>query len=123
MTQSYGAELCRRVSHPSYQAPVWMYTPGRRMGGVGVSRLLAAAKYSSEKERMRAPRVADVRFVVRAKVASISEAGIGDGALEEEAWTGREVVVSWMVSGERAWTSMMGGGVVGCCGRGVVCDW
>lgn len=63
MTQSYSFELCRRLSHPSYQAPVAMKTPGRWIGGVGLRRFDAGAKNSSEKERMREDRGAEMRSI------------------------------------------------------------
>ena len=61
MTQSGGERLCRRVSQPSYQAPVSMKWPGRRIGFAGLMRLEAEAKNSSEKERMREVRGAATR--------------------------------------------------------------
>jgi hypothetical protein len=60
-TQSNGSELCLRVSHPSYQAPAWVKTPGLRTGGVGVVRFSAAANHSSEHARIREPRGLDIR--------------------------------------------------------------
>lgn len=61
MTQSYGAGLCRRVSHPSYHAPVGTKTPGRRIGGLGVVRLDAGANHSSEKARTDEERAEEMR--------------------------------------------------------------
>lgn len=61
MTQSYGEGLCRRVSQPSYQAPVGTKTPGRRIGGEGFVRLEAGAKNSSEKARIEEDREEEMR--------------------------------------------------------------
>lgn len=61
ITQSNGRGLCRRVSQPSYHAPVAIYTPGRWTGACGEMRLEAGAKYSSEVERMREWREADIK--------------------------------------------------------------
>jgi hypothetical protein len=47
------------------------------MAGVGVSRFAAEAKYSSEKERMEAPRTVVAMLVVVEKVESIAETEIG----------------------------------------------
>lgn len=65
-----------------------------------MSRLEARAKYSSERERMEAPRTVVVRFVVVEKVVSIKVEGIG--VMEVE---GR--ILSSMVSGGKVGISMV----------------
>ncbi|EJT76403.1 hypothetical protein GGTG_06322 [Gaeumannomyces tritici R3-111a-1] len=60
-TQSKAAWLCRRVSQPSYHAPVYTILPGWRTGGVGVRRLAASANHSSEKARTLPPIAAEMR--------------------------------------------------------------
>ncbi len=68
---------------------------------------MAPAKYSSETERMVEFRAVEVRFVVREKVMSIDAEGTGVTVMEEvveEEGRGR---VSWIVSGERDWTSIV----------------
>ena len=71
-----------------------------RTAGVGVRRLEADAKYSSLKERTRAPRTVVLRFVVVEKVPSISDEGIGVTTGDDEADAGDKTPMSWMVSGE-----------------------
>lgn len=51
-----------------------MYTPGRRIGACGEMRLDAGAKYSSEVERMRELREAEIK------------SGFGGGGLECGGW-------------------------------------
>jgi hypothetical protein len=118
-TQSAGSGLWRRVSHPSYQAPVCTNTPGLRIGGVGVRRFSAAANHSSLKERTFEPRGAEMRsgrgyqrqFVrigechcvpvyCDLKVESIWSAGI---------WRAAEVAMLFTSSGSKLRISMMVG--------------
>lgn len=81
-------------------------TPFLEIAAVGVRRLDALANHSSLKERIEAPRVAEVRFVVLAKCESIDVNEIG---VVDEGDVEGGTMVSWMVSGERAWTSMVSG--------------
>lgn len=55
---------------------------------------------------MRAPRTVVERLVVVAKVVSIKSEGIGVTVIDEEEREGNEVV-SCIVSGERAWVSIV----------------
>lgn len=61
MAWSKGAELWRRVSQPSYQAPVGTKTPGREMGAVGLVRSVTGEKKSSEWARWVLPRAEEMR--------------------------------------------------------------
>lgn len=66
-------------------------------------RLEAGANHSSLKERMVALRAVELRFVVLEKVESIEDAEICvTGAVVE-----RVGIVSWIVSGESGWTSIL----------------
>lgn len=60
-------------------------------------RLEAEAKNSSLWDRMREPKGAEMRSMLEAKVGVIWEGAMGE----------REVWVSWIVSGESAWVSMI----------------
>ena len=96
-----------------------MKTPGRWMGGSGLSRLDAGAKNSSEKERMREERGAEIRSVgmeisqygtrvltwvreaeepmqVELKVEFMRSVGMESAIAGDWGW------VSWMISGESA---------------------
>lgn len=118
-TQSAGSRLWRRVSHPSYQAPVCTNTPGLRIGGVGVRRFSAAANHSSLKDRTFEPRGAEMRsghihqrasvkvhechcvpVYCDLKVESIWSAGI---------WRAAEVAMLFTSSGSKLRISIMTG--------------
>ena len=55
-----------------------------------------------------------LRFVVVEKVVSIVEEGIGVTASDDEVGTVGDTSMSWIVSGERAWTSIVLFPIWGC---------